>query len=318
MVIAPTSVGNSEMKVSAVLSIHNRSKLFRRALDGYAWQTMDREDWEIILVDDMSTEDISETYRHLIGQINLRHIRMDHTQHSVFKKRNPDWQPGMPQDWFHTPAISINIGASLAQGEVICLCHPEILHAPENFINAHKRLIEKREKKYLFGETWLGTIGSNYFMDEAPYPWTHNGWERFIGWIQRTVERKFEPNELYWYLSFLPKSAIEAVRGVDFEYLNGVAGEDDDFKERVKRAGWPPLRADEIQGFHQNHSDEQEPHRRRDTLIWEKALERNRSLLARQSQADFPMPINSDVDWTAQDCIVEVVEYRIGSKALKG
>src|SRR5687768_1571919 len=87
-----TRGGREGMRLSVVLSVHNRTKLLRRALDSYVLQTLPPREWEVILVDDMSTEDLSTAYRDLLGKLNVTHVKMDHTRHAVFQERNPNWK----------------------------------------------------------------------------------------------------------------------------------------------------------------------------------------------------------------------------------
>lgn len=303
------------IKVSVVLSIHNRSKLFGRALGGYVKQSMPPEEWEIVLVDDSSTEDLSKVYEPWLGRINLRHIRMDHTKHPVFAQMNSGWRPGMPKRWYHTPALSTNIGSAAARGRVICLCHPEILHARSNFSKAYDRLT--RERAFLFGMTMLGTSLHNAWLDS-------NCWTTYEDWSQllrafASIDRVkwFGPCELYWYTSFLPREAVKRVRGVDFEYLKGVAAEDDDFRERVKNAGWPPVFANDIVGFHQDHSDEKERHRQRNTEVWQQGLAQNRKTYQeRLKSGRFPEAVNVGYDWSAWECVVSDRSFPLANHAL--
>jgi glycosyltransferase involved in cell wall biosynthesis len=298
--------------VSSVLSIHNRSKLFKRALQGYLWQTMPAENWEIVLVDDCSTEDLSETYKHLIGRINLRHVRFDHTRHPLFKAKNPGWTPGQKKNWYHTPALTINLGMHVARGPIISLCHPEILHAPENFELAAIRIL-KEEAVYLFGTTFLGTQESNKWLDRNP-SWVNFGWKGFLGRVAGHTLEKYTVDK-YWYTSFLPRIAGRTVGGVDFEYLNGVAGEDDDFRDRVDLAGYAGTWAPELEGMHQNHDDESEAHRVRTTDEWKRGLAHNRALYAqRKATKRYPSPANAGADWTAKECFVEERRFSVGSK----
>lgn len=297
------------MIISVILSIYNRSRLLGRALEGYLWQTMPKKDFEIVLVDDLSTEDLSLAYKDVLGRLNLRHVRMDHTRHSIFKARNPDWKPGMRKDWFHTPALSTNIGTHLAQGRILCLCHPEILHGPANFEYAEHRL--ERERVFLFGKTYLGTPRHNEWLDRVS--WTDRGWPGLLQSIFAIdIPKSFHPWEFYWYTSFVPKEAVVKVRGVDFTYLNGVQAEDDDLRERLRRAGCPPVHAPEIQGFHQDHSHETELHHRRDLPIWEEASKRNRAVFfGRRDRDSFPA-VNEEHDWTAAECVVSETRYDLG------
>jgi len=298
------------IKISAVLSIHNRGKLWSRALKGYLNQTMPREYWEIVLVDDMSTEDLSWTYKDHVGELNLRHVKMDHTRHPYWKERNPNGTVHAFENWYHTPAISINLGVALAKGSVICLCHPEILHAPMNLDRAWNQLAAN--KHFIFGKTYLGTQKMNLWLDRND--WSEMPWEMFLGSISHFDRlTSFASNELYWYTSFLPREAVVAARGVDFEYLKGAAAEDDDFRERVKQAGWTPVHSTSIQGFHQDHTDEG-GHRRRDNAHWENGLKQNRAtFFGRRDKTGFPTLINPD-DWEGKGCLVEEVRYNLGSK----
>jgi glycosyltransferase involved in cell wall biosynthesis len=303
---------NPGIIVSAVLSIHNRSKLFSRALLGYLWQTLPPEKWEIILLDDMSTEDLSLTYQPYIGKMNLRHVRVDHRKFPLWGRKNPGWEPGKKENWYHTPALTINLGAHLARGPVICLCHPEILHAPENLERAAIRIMAE-EKVYLFGTTFLGTQEDNRKLD-GTRDWRAHDWAGFQGDHHVDKLQKYT-DECYWYTSFLPRAAFRKIGGVDFEYLKGVAGEDDDFRERVRLAGYIPIHAPELSGFHQDHSDESERHRKRDTSDWFIGLETNRATYYRRKAKGFPAIANQGTDWTASDCFVDERRYTLGNSA---
>lgn len=302
------------IKVSAALSIHNRSTLFRRALDGYLHQTMPPEEWEIVLVDDGSTEDLSLTYKHLIGKINLYHVFMDHTRHPIFKAANPGWVPGRPKKWFHTPAISTNLAVGLSSGSTVCLCHPEILHAPTNFTLAHELL--QREKLFIFGRTYIGTPILNMELADihaAGRSWTDD-WKKFVREVaeEPLSNAVLDENQLYWYTSFLPRKAVVAARGVDFAYLGGVAAEDDDFRVRVYAAGWEPVHRREIIGVHQYHEDETEKHRRRESPEWQAGLAANRAIYAERQKNGFPRLVNPG-SWSGVETLVKTVEYKIGS-----
>jgi len=289
------------MKITVALSIHNRSELFRRALPSYLVQTMPPEDWEIILVDDMSSEDLREVCEPLSERINITHIYMDHTRHPIFKEMNPNWD-GSHSNWYHTPAISLNIAMARARGDVVCLCHPEIIHAPTNFERAWEILGIRKERQFVFGRTYLGTQATNRAMENLPATLP---WDRFVEKIELHKIPHFRSNEQYWYTSFLPREACEVVGGVDFEYLRGVAGEDDDFRERVKRAGYAPVTWDNITGLHQDHMHETEHHHRRDTPEWEAGLIVNRrTFFGRRDRNKFPVRANVGYDWTGSECVV--------------
>jgi hypothetical protein len=297
-------------KLSIPLSIHNRTALFRRALETYMWQTLPPEDWEIVLVDDCSTEDVGDAYRHLLGRINLRHIRFDHKLHLLFKERNPGWKLGDKEDWVHTPALTTNLGCYLSRAPLVGLFHPEVMHAPENFERAVSLL--SKVPRYLFGKVWLGDKIVNEWLG-ANGSLTELGWDKMMSQSSAAGCRAFKEDELYWYCSFLPKAAVEQIGGVDFEYMKGTSYEDCDFKERVNRAGFPDLLDTFIQGLHQDHSDEQESHRVRDREWYDKEAVNGNFFRTRLYASGFPKRANEGVDWTARECVTQVTEYRVGS-----
>jgi len=299
------------MMLSIPLSIHNRSSLLRRALESYLWQSLPPAEWEVLLIDDGSTENLSEAYEAFLGKINLRHVFFDHTRHERFRRRNPAFKRGDPEDWFKTPALTTNAGSYLARAPFVGLFHPEVLHAPDNFRRAVDQL--KAKEAYLFGKVWLGDRLMNRWL-ESHSSWTQGGWEAFLSDSSADRLRAFSPSELYWYCSFLPRRAVQAVGGVDFEYLDGNSYEDCDFRDRIVRKGFPSVFDPLIQGLHMDHSSETEAHRIRDSRWYES--ERRNELLYRNR--DFGLwtgsPANSSADWTARECIVQIVEYGIGSR----
>lgn len=311
------------MKVSICLSIHNRSKLFGRALHSYLWQTLPPEEWELIVVDDLSTERLKDVYAPLIGKVNIRHVYFDHRRHDLWKRKNPDWTSGMNaiENWYHTPALTTNLGVSMARGSVIGLCHPEIIHGPDNFKVASEILnqatiLPDPSPAFVFAPTYIGTAASNRWMDgenEGKADWHKLGFDDFIAGVGNTIECQFKSSELYWYCSFLPKAVIEKIGGVDFSYMDGVAAEDDDFRDRVVRAGCPAVMDGRLKAFHQYHGDEKEAHRQRDSQAWQEGLARNRAIYAhRRETNNYPARANEGLDWTAKQCVVEVVEYNVG------
>jgi len=303
------------IKVSAILSIHNRRDLLGRALWSYLWQTMPPEEFEVILVDDMSTQDLMPIYLPIIsGRLNFRHVAIDHTRHPVFRRRNPNWKPGDPEDWYHTPSISINVGIAMARGETICLCHPEIIHGPRNFEEGHS--LASKHNIFAFSPCILGTPETNTIIGNLG-DYREAGWSKLLEAVNWKYLQKWGPTELYWYCSFLPRKVCGKVGGVDFVYLNGVAGEDDDFRDRVVREGTPANWVPDLESIHQDHSHETEPQHRRDTQRWKDALVVNRAIYYGRRESDkYPRPANVDYDWTAQECWVREMEFVVGDTKL--
>jgi len=296
------------VKLSIPLSIHNRAFLLGRALDSFLWQSLPPEEWEVILVDDLSTADQSEAYKRFLGKINLRHVYFDHTRHFMFKEKNPGWTPGQPKNWWKTPALTTNVGCFLSRAPVVGLFHPEILHAPDNFAKAVSILSVK--PGYLFGKCWLGDQAVNDWITKK---WPGPSWAEVVEKSGVQTCKFFKEEERYWYVSFLQREAVVKIGGVDFQYMHGNSYEDCDFKERVNRAGFPDIVDFSLQGIHQDHSSETDPHRIRDQKWLDSEVVNGQLFRTRLHRDGFPQPVNANVDWTANECVTRVVEYKVGS-----
>src|SRR3990172_1318553 len=103
------------MKLSIILSIFNRKRLFSRGLDSIKKQSMPKEDFEVLVVDDGSIDDYTDLFKD--SGLNIRHIKIDHTKHDLYPVLQNDpikKKLGVPELWYHTPALSINIGIKQA------------------------------------------------------------------------------------------------------------------------------------------------------------------------------------------------------------
>jgi hypothetical protein len=252
--------------------------------------------------------DVSKAYTKYIGQINLRHVYFDHTKHPIFKRRNPNWQPGQPEDWFHTPALTTNAGIWLARGHVLGLFHPEVMHSQRNFevgLTAGTRF-----NNFIYGPTYLGTQESNNWLKKN---WPPKCWPALFHELGMQLLTCYDRRWPYWYTSFVRKEAAVKIKGVDFIWLDGVAGEDDDFRDRLTATGCSPMYNTDLMGFHQDHSHETESQHRRDTNRWAVALARNREIYKRRKAAKpYPTNVNNEFNWHATECITKIVEYKVG------
>ena len=98
-------------KVSIVIPTYNRAHLFKRSLECYAYQTV--KDFEIILLDDSSTDDMQQVCRELAPSLGL----------------------DIKHFWFHKPlgtgfrdgCCQINYGIRASVGDLIITTAPEIM-----------------------------------------------------------------------------------------------------------------------------------------------------------------------------------------------
>lgn len=273
---------------------------------------MDKADFEIILVDDGSTNDYSDLFKD--SGLNIRHIKMDHTKHWLYPEMQ-ELSTNGEEYWYHTPALSINIGLKAAQGDVVCITQPEVIHAPNNFINGYNLATGGYEQ--VFGEVIMASQNFNNWVDKTPN-WGAKDYNVLLKQAEIGQDYIFGPDEYYWFIEFIPRVAAMAIGGVDEEFLRGVFGEDDDFRRRGRtavrgevyrnrvngREGWE----DNIVGIHQSHKHEEHKKQQRESKFWEAGAERNR---ARFYSGINDKVANQNRTWGDERCVKEIKEYTI-------
>ncbi len=141
------------MKVSLCMSGVNQSLLFSRALHCLSRQSLPREDWELIVIDDFGSEDwesLLDPYRDVI---NIRYFRLD---------RDDDCT-----GWRCLP-VGLNFAFSQARGEILMetnshlMLHPE---AVEVLYMVHKTDFAKRAN----GRLWASLRGYTITREDMPH-----------------------------------------------------------------------------------------------------------------------------------------------------
>ena len=97
------------MKISYCFSTRNRGKLLDNSLLSLFRQDFDKNEYEIIVVDDYSTEDIYSICKTYQGKMNICYIRLEH---------NFGWRDC---------STGINFALRRAKGAVWAVSHPEVI-----------------------------------------------------------------------------------------------------------------------------------------------------------------------------------------------
>jgi len=165
------------MKVSLCLSGVNQSLLFSRALHCLSRQSMPKDEWELIVIDDFGSEDwesLLEPYREAI---NIRYFRLERDEDRT--------------GWRCLP-VGINFAFSQARGEILMETNAHVMLHPlavETLYLAHKTDFAKqvngrlwaslrgytivREDMSHFDEVdWQGDIGNLKELPHWDNPWT--------------------------------------------------------------------------------------------------------------------------------------------------
>jgi glycosyltransferase involved in cell wall biosynthesis len=109
------------MEVSIIIPVYNRKEMVGKALEFLFNQNYSKENYEIVVVDDGSTDGTEEMIKGKISPCRLKYLR--------YNKRKG-------------PSKARNFGISKAEGEVIIFIDSDIL-APAQFISEHMRFHKK-------------------------------------------------------------------------------------------------------------------------------------------------------------------------------
>jgi glycosyltransferase involved in cell wall biosynthesis len=222
--------------ISVVMPVTNRLDLFKKTLPSLIRQRITAaEDWELVIVDWNSTDGIEDFLKTQINVLRIHYVRVD-----VRKGFVPVYMNG---ETMVNPALSWNIGIRKSKGEILVITSPEVIQLTDavfQFRAAHKHCV--------------GVPVILAFVADALRPetdTTHVADNPGMGVLVSSTFR--EKDAGLYFLGSVPKKLLEAINGIDEEYMRGLSYEDTDTGRRMMAAGARLVHDDEIIGIHQWH-----------------------------------------------------------------
>lgn len=156
------------MKLSYVISTLNRRKQLDFSLFTLANQTLD--DYEVVLVDDNSTEDIESLYRQYKSKMKMQYIRLEH------------------ESGWRDCSIGLNHGIRASKGEVIAVSMPEVALSKrglELLYEPHYHLTKyPHHYSYQTTDRKIAILQSPIWLGQVPMSkkkWSELSWTDYIG-----------------------------------------------------------------------------------------------------------------------------------------
>ena len=180
------------MKLSLILMVWNTSHLLARTLRTLGRQTLD--DWELIIVDDMSEDDVPLTLEQHGAGLPIQYHRLEH-----------DF--GMRGNTF-----SINYGVEQARGHVVMWSTPEVMLPPCALETAHSTHTAWPERLL-----WV-TIPSHGLTTELQLRIDEVDWESDIHDIEHLIDGT-EPddwNSVWFHLNFYEHGRRDGKKKTNF------------------------------------------------------------------------------------------------------
>jgi len=230
-------------EVSIIISSFNRLPLFKRTL----WSIANRppsKPFEVIIVDDGSTEDVLGAIKTFSASFHWKFIRFDQAE---FTKKT-----GF-EKFFNNPSITNNIGFKNSSGELIFLQGNEIIAYGDIYDVLIK---EKPNEEHFLAFSTTFDLPQEVLDNIGVYGTEFS--QRHLNYVKRwPLQTKTYRSDVTNYISLSNRATWEAVGGYDERYIYGIGKEDSDFVRRCRAIpGWSDeknLVRSEAISLHQYH-----------------------------------------------------------------
>lgn len=283
------------MEISVIISMcDNREEFFKRSLMLYSKQTISKDMFEIVVVDDKKRDNIKNLCKYFAKKEGLKFQYIDIDPDKSFIKAKS-----------FTPALTNNVGFRNARGEVVIIVGPETLVYEKNLEMA---LRVKNHKVCLYGLVFLSNV--KFVKDiENILDFENISFSELLKLPGAKDNCHTCPPHppAYWYWMVANKKDVFNIFGVDERFLQGITGEDDDFSNRMKLSGVKPLFDHSMIGIHQNHSEINKigDHSIRFTPKWKELRNTNLKLL-KENIDNKTFVVNKDHIWGDPNVIVGI------------
>jgi GT2 family glycosyltransferase len=220
---------NNQIKYSIILPYYKRPEL-ESSLISFLHHYSNRFDYEVIIIEDLVNSEDQNSHSKLIEIFNKFKSKINiHVCLDTLRSFNS--------------ANKYNIGFLNSSGKFIILSNPETIHEVDVLSGLDNEFNDNQNNYIICSCKSLFLINSiiNNF-DEMKN-------NKFNMWYQHTQHRNMQ----YHFCSAISRSNFIKVGGFDERYCNGIAYEDDSFKERVKRNGINFINRDDLITIHIEH-----------------------------------------------------------------
>jgi len=248
------------MKISVILSSYNRGPLLERSLHTYVHQTVPRQDFEVIISDDQSTDNTSAVIEKFKDKLNVIQVAL----------KNPERK-------FRSQSVGWNVGLSLAVGEVCLFSHPEIMMPRETlekmydlvqsfdqpvFVTMKPYVLSPACQKKIDWVDWESDVNliktiPEFYQDT----WSDDGKRIWTNKKMEDPKLKWESNTTFT----MRRLDLLSIGG--FEEFDRWGPDDPDFLQRRKTLKIPTVVVIGLLNFHQNHDDLSPPERKQNFRV---------------------------------------------------
>ena len=230
--------------ISVIIPIKDRAKYFEPTLEGYARQTLGKQHFEIVVIDQFSRDHLNQLLWSYHKRINILYFKLDPTKGNV--------KPLQSFQGLTNPAFPQNYGVKKCNGKLLVLTSPEVVPAETN--------LERIQN--VLRDPWLFLYGR--VVNSATYSFRDFKYETLVQ-IKGTLgsglpsgiycgkERHPFFNPHIYFIGALWKEGFYKLGGIEELFMKGVGFEDTEFGRRIEAAQFNLFLDESVIGIHQAH-----------------------------------------------------------------
>lgn len=232
------------LKYSFLLPYYDRAVQLHNTLVSYYDHYRGRDDWEVILVEDvknLNDKKLHEEFIEVLAEFSELPVgRLASTVQNT------------------NPAPHYNMAAAFAAGRYLLLSSPEVFHVADILAGADRVFAECPASYFICGcmnVLGLGRIDKIDRTTQLKF--------REDRWYQHSEKRP----ACYHFCTVIPADTYWDVGGFDEEFKDGISYEDNDFRDRVYAAGVKFVQEDQALTLHQDHTRHHRSHPNKKQLL---------------------------------------------------
>ena len=224
------------IKYSLLMPYYNRPTQFEMTLISFLMRYSLRKDYEVVLIEESKNIKNNEYHDTLLNIINkyskpdpqngrLTSINIKHLQYCERDTLNP--------------SVMFNYGAKNSAGEILVITNPECYHEADVLKGFDREFLMDPNIYVVCGCKLVDMVPGGSYFDY-----------KFVMWYQHSVHN----NRRLHFCSAITKENYFKIGGFDEGYVDGVAFDDDDFRDTIAyRSGLTIKLRDDLVISHLNH-----------------------------------------------------------------
>jgi glycosyltransferase involved in cell wall biosynthesis len=225
----------NKIKISLCMCVWNTSHLLKRSVFTYLKQTMPRNEFEIIIIDDNSEDDVLEAIKPIAKELNVVYVRLNHN----FGMRGCTY--------------AFNTAFGLAKGKVLAETTPETLLQPETLEVMYEYAMKGRN--FVAFKTYNLVHWMQHKIDEIDWKSDIMNCSKLDGWNESYVQCNVANTHFGTHQTCaIKKELFYELWGKDGFVLYGDYGSEDPAYLNIReRAGINDITIMDIMCVHQWH-----------------------------------------------------------------